>query len=89
MSTPSPAPTTPARPNLTPPRPRLVADLGVAALAFIALGLPSVLLAPQPWHVEFFLFGTQNLLSADSPGTAATVIRTVINLAAAVGMPSR
>lgn len=87
MSATSPAPTAPARPNLTPPRPRLVADLGVAALAFIALGLPSVLLAPQPWHVEFFLFGTQNLLSADSPGTAATVIRTVINLAAAVGMP--
>ncbi|HLR57583.1 MAG TPA: sensor histidine kinase [Beutenbergiaceae bacterium] len=86
MSATSPAPA-PTRPRLTPPRPRLVADIGVAALAFIAFGLPSILLAPQPWHVEFFLFGTQSLLSADSPGTVATVIRTAINLAAAIGMP--
>src|SRR5699024_10801683 len=86
MSATSPAPA-PTRPRLTPPRPRLVADSGVAALAFIAFGLPSILLAPQPWHVEFFLFGTQSLLSADSPGTIATVIRTTINLAAAIGMP--
>ena len=53
-ASPAPAPT---RPRLTPPRPRLLADIGVAALAFIAFGLPSILLAPQPWHVEFFLFG--------------------------------
>src|SRR5699024_4507258 len=86
MSATSPAPA-PTRPRLTPPRPRLLADIGVAALAFIAFGLPSILLAPQPWHVEFFLFGTQSLLSADSPGTIATVIRTTINLAAAIGMP--
>src|SRR5699024_8526638 len=87
MSATSPAPA-PTRPRLTPPRPRLLADIGVAALAFIAFGLPSILLAPQPWHVEFFLFGTQSLLSADSPATTPTAIRTTTTLAAPTGLPA-
>src|SRR5690625_1997256 len=74
-------------PSLRPARPRLVSDVLPAAVAFVFLGLLSLLAGNESFYFGPYLFGIQEWVSSPEAPGAVAVMRGVIHAAASVGMP--
>lgn len=74
----------PPRPSLIPPRPRPVADILIAIIALLVLGLPSLVLVSNTFNPMYFIFGIQYTFAFSG---LAQFIGSGVTVAAALGMP--
>ncbi|HLS01721.1 MAG TPA: histidine kinase dimerization/phosphoacceptor domain-containing protein [Beutenbergiaceae bacterium] len=78
----------PTTPLDSPPRPRFLADIALAAIVLLFLGLPSLALASTAWDDAFLLLPIQRAFAGPAAEQALVTGRIVVGVAAAVGMPT-
>src|SRR5690625_3755031 len=78
----------PTTPLDSPPRPRFLADIALAAIVLLFLWLPSLALAFNAWDDAFLLLPIQQAFARPTAEQVLVTGRIVVGIAAAVGMPT-